>query len=96
MERIKRIRIVFCKYLSSIAKEKNIPIEEIVKATNRSYSEVKKILEGLISPSLDELVAIAEFLGTHITLNAELPLGHKRIERALLQLQRSNPGGQST
>lgn len=96
MERIKRIRTVFCKYLSSIAKEKNIPIEDIVRATNRSYSEVKKILEGLVSPSFDDLLAIAEFLGTHITLNAELPLGHKRIEKAYLQVQNPNSGSQST
>ena len=79
MEKIKKIRMVFCKYLYSIAKEKNITIEDIVKATNKSYTEVKKILEGLISPSLDDLLQIAEFLNIHVTLNLEVPLGHKKI-----------------
>lgn len=75
--------MVFCKYLYTIAKEKNITIEDIVKATNKSYTEVKKILEGLISPSFDDLLIIADFLKIHVTLNVELPLGHKKISKTI-------------
>lgn len=82
MEKIKKIRMVFCKYLYSIAKEKNVTIDDIVKATNKSYTEVKKILEGLISPSLDDLLLIADFLNIHVTLNGEIPLGHKKMYKA--------------
>ena len=81
MERIKRLRMIFCKYLYNIVREKNLTIDDIVKKTNRSYTEIKRILEGLISPSLDDLLLIAEQLGIHVTLNIELPLGHKKIER---------------
>jgi len=35
--------MVFCKYLSSIAKGKEIfSIEDIVRKTNKSYTEVKE------------------------------------------------------
>jgi transcriptional regulator with XRE-family HTH domain len=81
MERIKRMRMVFCKYLHTIAREKNLSIDDIVKKTNRSYTEIKKILEGLISPSLDDLLLIAEILDIHVTLNVEIPLGHKKVAR---------------
>jgi transcriptional regulator with XRE-family HTH domain len=79
MEKIKRMRMVFCKYLYTIAKEKNLTIEDIVKRTNKSYTEIKKILEGLISPSLDDLLLIADILDIHVTLNPEMPFGHKKI-----------------
>jgi transcriptional regulator with XRE-family HTH domain len=48
--------------LHTIAREKNLSIDDIVKKTNRSYTEIKKILEGLVSPSLDDLLMIAELL----------------------------------
>ena len=89
MERIKRIRMVFCKYLYSIAKEKNFTIEEIVKKTNKSYTEVKKILEGLISPSLDDLLIIADLLGIHVTLSTDMPLGQIKISKTIPLLQES-------
>src|ERR1700743_2617407 len=81
MERIKRMRIIFCKYLFSIVREKNLTIEDIVRKTNKSYTEVKKILEGLIAPSLDDLLLIADLLDIHVTLNMEMPLGHKKISK---------------
>jgi transcriptional regulator with XRE-family HTH domain len=83
MERIKRMRVVFCKYLYSIAKEKNFTIDDIVQATNKSYSEIKKILEGLVAPSLDDLLIIAELLDIQVTLNMEIPLGHKKIAKMI-------------
>ena len=83
MEKIKRMRLVFCKYLYTIAREKNLTIDDIVKKTNRSYTEIKKILEGLISPSLDDLLLIAELLDINVTLNVEIPLGHKKIARMI-------------
>ena len=51
--------------------------------TNRSYTEIKKILEGLVSPSLDDLLMIAELLEINVTLNAELPLGQKKIAQTI-------------
>jgi transcriptional regulator with XRE-family HTH domain len=75
------MRMVFCKYLHTIAREKNLSIDDIVKKTNRSYTEIKKILEGLISPSLDDLLMIAEILDIHVTLTVEMPLGHKKVAR---------------
>jgi transcriptional regulator with XRE-family HTH domain len=83
MERIKRMRMVFCKYLHTIAREKNLSIDDIVKKTNRSYTEIKKILEGLVSPSLDDLLLIAEILDINVTLNVEIPLGHKKVDRLI-------------
>lgn len=83
MERIKRMRMVFCKYLSAIAKEKNVTIDDIVRKTNKSYTEVKKIMEGFMSPSFDDLLLIADFLGIHVTLMAEIPLGHKKIMKSI-------------
>jgi transcriptional regulator with XRE-family HTH domain len=83
MERIKRMRMVFCKYLYTIAREKNLSIDDIVKKTNRSYTEIKKILEGLISPSLDDLLLIAEILDVNVTLNVEIPLGQKKVARMI-------------
>jgi transcriptional regulator with XRE-family HTH domain len=79
MDRIKKIRMAFCKYLYSIAKEKSITIEDIMKSTNKSYSEVKKILEGLMSPTFDDMLQIAELLNVHMTLTPDLSLGHKKI-----------------
>jgi transcriptional regulator with XRE-family HTH domain len=67
--------------LHTIAREKNLSIDDIVKKTNRSYTEIKKILEGLISPSLDDLLMIAEILDIHVTLTVEMPLGHKKVAR---------------
>lgn len=83
MERIKRMRMVFCKYLHTIAREKKLSIDDIVKKTNRSYTEIKKILEGLVSPSLDDLLMIAELLEINVTLNVELPLGQKKIAQTI-------------
>ena len=83
MERIKRMRMVFCKYLHTIAREKNLSIDDIVKKTNRSYTEIKKILEGLVSPSLDDLLLIAEILDINVTLNVEIPLGQKKVARMI-------------
>jgi transcriptional regulator with XRE-family HTH domain len=83
MERIKRARMIFCKYLSSIAKEKNLTTEDIVRKTNKSYTEVKRIMEGLFSPSFDDLLLIADLLNTHVTLTTEIPLGHKKISNTI-------------
>jgi transcriptional regulator with XRE-family HTH domain len=83
MEKIKRMRMVFCKYLHTIATEKNLTIDDIVKRTNKSYTEIKKILEGLISPSLDDLMLIADMLDVHVTLTSEIPLGHKKIAKMI-------------
>ena len=74
--------MVFCKYLYAIAKEKNFTIEDIVKKTSKSYTEVKKILEGLMSPSFDDLLLIADLLGVQVTLDTDIPLGHKKIGMA--------------
>jgi transcriptional regulator with XRE-family HTH domain len=79
MEKVKRMRMVFCKYLQTIAMEKNFTIEDIVKRTNKSYTEIKKILEGLISPSLDDLILIADLLGVQVTLTSDIPFAHKKI-----------------
>jgi transcriptional regulator with XRE-family HTH domain len=83
MERIKRMRMVFCKYLHAIAKEKDYSIDDIVRKTNKSYTEVRKIMEGFISPSFDDLLLIADLLGVHVTLTAEIPLGHKRVMKTI-------------
>jgi transcriptional regulator with XRE-family HTH domain len=82
MERIKTMRMVFCKYLYTIAKERNFTLEDIVRKTNKSYTEVKKIMEGLIPPSFDDLLQIADLLGIQVTLNTEIPLAHKKISKA--------------
>jgi len=71
--------MAFCKYLYAIAKERNFTVDDIVRLTNKSYTEVKRILEGFVSPSLDDLLLIADTLGINITLTAEVPLGHKKI-----------------
>jgi transcriptional regulator with XRE-family HTH domain len=83
MERIKKMRMVFCKYLYTIAKEKDFTIEEIARKTKKTYTEVKKILEGLVSPTLDDLLQIADLLNIHVTLNVEIPLGQKKIARTV-------------
>jgi transcriptional regulator with XRE-family HTH domain len=83
MERIKKMRMVFCKYLYTIAKEKNFTIEDIARRTKKTYTEVKKILEGLVSPTLDDLLQIADLLNIHVTLNVEIPLGQKKIARTI-------------
>jgi len=77
------MRMVFCKYLFTIAKEKNYTIEEIARKTKKTYTEVKKILEGLVSPTLDDLLQIADLLNIHVTLNVEIPLGQKKIARTV-------------
>ncbi|MBN9385652.1 MAG: helix-turn-helix transcriptional regulator [Chitinophagaceae bacterium] len=89
MERIKRMRMVFCKYLHILAKEKNFSIDDIVKKTNKSYTEVKRILEGLVSPSFDDLLLIADVLNINVTLTAEIPLGHKKIMKTIPVIPRS-------
>jgi len=76
------MRMVFCKYLYTIAKERNFTLEDIVRKTNKSYTEVKKIMEGLIPPSFDDLLLIADLLGIQVTLNTEIPLAHKKISKA--------------
>lgn len=83
MDKIKKSRVVFCRYLSSLVNEKNFTIEDIVKFTNRSYTEVKRILEGLIDPTLEELLLIADMLNLHITLSRELPFDHKKIGQTI-------------
>lgn len=77
------MRLVFCKYLYTIAKEKNYTIEDIAGKTKRTYTEIKKILEGLVSPTLDDLLMIADMLNIHVTLNVEIPLGQKKIARTV-------------
>lgn len=77
------MRMVFCKYLFTIAKEKNYTIEDIANKTKKTYTEVKKILEGLVSPTLDDLLLIADMLNIHVTLNVEIPLGQKKIARTI-------------
>jgi transcriptional regulator with XRE-family HTH domain len=90
MEKIKRMRMVFCKYLHTISMEKNLTIDDIVKRTNKSYTEIKKTLEGLISPSLDDLMLIADMLDIQVTLTSDIPLGHKKIAK-LIPLFQSKP-----
>jgi transcriptional regulator with XRE-family HTH domain len=77
------MRMVFCKYLYALIREKNLSIEDVVQKTNKSYTEVKKILEGLISPSFDDLLLIADLLNINVTLTSEIPLAHKKISMAL-------------
>jgi transcriptional regulator with XRE-family HTH domain len=84
------MRMVFCKYLFALIRERGLSIDDIVKKTNKSYTEVKKILEGLISPSFDDLLLIADLLDIKITLTAEMPLGHKKISKAFPFLQDSS------
>jgi len=75
--------MVFCKYLHTLAKEKDFTIEDMVKKTNRSYTEIKRILEGLVTPSFDDLLLIADLLDINVTLTAEIPLGHKKIMKTM-------------
>jgi hypothetical protein len=83
MDKIQRMRLIFCKYLYSIIEEKNIAIEDIVRLSDKSYAEVKRILDGLISPSLDDLMIIADLLNIHVTLTTEIPFGHKKAGMAI-------------
>src|SRR5579859_6749380 len=83
MDKIKRLRMIFCQYLLSLIKEQQFGIENIVRATNKSYTEVKKILDGLISPSLDDLLIMADLLNLHITFTKEIPLAHKKIAQTI-------------
>ena len=76
--------MAFCKYLYTIVKEKSLTIEDIMKRTNKSYTEVKKILEGLISPTFDDMLMIADMLDVHLTLAPEISLGHKKIWKQFL------------
>ena len=78
------MRMVFCRYLYTIAKERNFTLEDIVRKTNKSYTEVKKIMEGLMPPSFDDLLLIADLLGIQVTLNTEIPLAHKKIDKAFV------------
>jgi len=75
--------MVFCKYLHTIAKERNFTVDDIVKRTNKSYTEVKRILDGFMSPSFDDLLLIADLLDIHVTLTTEIPLGHKKIMKTI-------------
>lgn len=75
--------MVFCKYLYALVRERNLSIEDVVQRTNKSYTEVKKILEGLISPSFDDLLIIADLLNINVTLTSEIPLAHKKVANAL-------------
>ena len=58
-------RLMLCKYLAQVAREKGITQEMISEKTGFTQPNVSRMLQGKYSPSLDNFMKIAESVGVY-------------------------------
>lgn len=73
-EKYKTARLMLCRYLHKLAKEKGITQEVIAQRTGFSSNNVNRMLQGRYSPTLDNFIRLAEAIDCYffvIDKNAE-------------------------
>lgn len=58
-EKYKESRIMLCRYLFDIAREKGISQEEIARRTGFTQANVSRMLSGKYAPTLDNFLKLA-------------------------------------
>ena len=59
-EKYRQARVLLCKYLHDVAREKGITHEDIACKTGFTASNVTRMLSGKFAPSLDNFMRMAE------------------------------------
>lgn len=59
-EKYKAARLMLCRYIKDLAKEKGVTQEEIAARTGFKQNNVSRMLSGDYSPSLDNFIRLAE------------------------------------
>ena len=73
-------RVGLCKYLYSFALDQNISLENIADKIDKPPELVKNIFAGTISPTVDDLILIANQLGLKLTFHQSVPFAQKKIQ----------------
>lgn len=76
---IENQRVSLCRFLLSLAEEKQLSMEELAAKVNMQPEHVSSILQGDGSPSVDELIAIANELDTQLTFQHTISFAHKKV-----------------
>jgi transcriptional regulator with XRE-family HTH domain len=71
-------RISLCRFLQTLADEKKVSIEQLSDRTGISIPELQSILKGLHSPTVDQLIAVANQLDMQLTFNQTISFAHRK------------------
>jgi transcriptional regulator with XRE-family HTH domain len=71
-------RISLCRFLQTLADEKKVTVEQLAERTGISVSELQSILKGLHSPTVDQLIAVANQLDMQLTFNQTISFAHRK------------------
>jgi transcriptional regulator with XRE-family HTH domain len=64
--KIETARKMICQYMSELAKEKGLSTYKIAELTGFKQQNVSRMLQGRYSPTLDNLIRLAESLDCYI------------------------------
>jgi transcriptional regulator with XRE-family HTH domain len=59
-EKYKTARLMLCRYLHQLAKDKGITQDDIAEKTGFTRNNVSRMLSGKYAPSLDNFIRLAE------------------------------------
>jgi len=65
-QKIIEARLMLCHYLASVAKDKGISTYRLAEMTGFKQPNVHRMLAGRYSPSLDNLIKLANALGVYL------------------------------
>ena len=66
-------------FLRMLAEEKEIPVNVLAKPTGIPAERVNAILQGILSPTLEELIMLGNELGVKLSFHATVPFAHQKI-----------------
>jgi hypothetical protein len=71
-------RVSLCRFLRTLADEKQVPVALLSSRTGIAEQELESMLQGLHSPTVDQLIAVANQLDMQLTFHKTISFAHKK------------------
>jgi hypothetical protein len=71
-------RVSLCRFLRALADEKQVPVALLSGRTGIPVTELESMLLGLHSPTVDQLIAVANQLDMQLTFHKTISFAHKK------------------
>ncbi|NCI49964.1 helix-turn-helix transcriptional regulator [Sediminibacterium roseum] len=75
---IERQRVSLCRFLRTLAEEKQISVSELAERTGISVAELQSMLNGDHSPTVDQLITVANELDMQLTFQQSISFAHRK------------------
>lgn len=71
-------RVSLCRFLETLAEEQQVSLEDLFERTGIPVPELESILKGNHSPTVDQLIAIANELEMQLTFHQTISFAHRK------------------